>query len=103
MNSAELPEPIDFNWDSGNQTKSLIKHGITATEAEQAFFNFKHIIPDVVHSTNTEPRYVMYGQTNMGKVLFISFTLRQKFIRIISARPASKKERNLYETFKKTA
>jgi uncharacterized protein len=103
MDYPELPEPIDFEWDSGNQTKSLVKHEITTTEAEETFFNFKQVLPDYSHSTKIEPRFVMYGQTNAGKILFISLTIRRKRVRIISARPASKMERETYEKFKKTA
>lgn len=103
MNYPELPEPVDFDWDSGNQTKSLVKHGITTTEAEEAFFNFKQILPDQIHSTKTEPRFVMYGQTDAGKILFISLTMRRKRVRIISARPANKTERETYEKLKKAA
>lgn len=103
MHTPELPEPIDFEWDDGNQTKSLIKHDITAIETEQVFFNFKQILPDYIHSTTNEPRWVMYGRTNIGKILFISFTIRQELVRIISAHVANRKERNTYEeTFKKT-
>src|SRR5689334_4297706 len=103
MNDFELPEPLDFEWDTGNQTKSLTKHGITLIETEQTFFNYKWIVLDHIHSTKKEPRYAMYGQTDMGKILFISFTLRYKRVRVISARPANKKERNLYEETKKVA
>ncbi len=102
MTVIELPEPINFEWDLGNQTKSLVKHDITPVEAEQSFFNFKQVLPDYTHSTKLEPRYVLYGQTNNGKVLFASFTIRKGRVRIISVRPAKKKERNLYEKLKKT-
>ena len=96
MNGQELPEPIIFEWDSGNQTKSLKKHGISSQEAEDAFFRQKLVLLDQGHS-KTEARFVMYGQTDSGKILFISFTIRNKRVRIISARPADKKERNMYE------
>lgn len=103
MNNPELPEPITFDWDSGNQDKSLKKHGTTDQEAEEPFLRFKLVISDQRHS-KAEPRFGMYGQTNAGKILFIAFTLRNGQVRIISARPASKKERNTYEeAFKKTA
>ncbi len=91
-----------LEWDEGNQNKSLEKHGITALETEEAFFNFYVVFPDQRHSL-AEPRYGMYGKTNVDKLLFIVFTIRGRRARVISARPASKKERNTYEeTFKKT-
>ena len=103
MNDPQLPEPIVFEWDSGNQSKSLKKHEITNQEAEETFFAYKLVIPDQRHS-QTEPRFGLYGRTNSGKILFIAFTVRHRRVRIISARPADKKERRIYEkTFKKTA
>lgn len=96
MNSPELPEPISFQWDKGNQSKSLEKHGITNQEAEEAFFGEKLIAPDQRHS-GTEQRFGMLGKTSSGNILFIVFTLRKQHIRIISARKADKKEREIYE------
>ncbi len=99
----EIPEPIDFAWDAGNQNKSLKKHGITDQEAEETFSRDNLVIPDQRHS-KAEPRFGMYGQTNTGKILFIAFTTRSKRVRIISARLANKKERKTYEkAYKKTA
>lgn len=103
MNDLELPEPIIFEWDSGNQTKSLKKHGITNREAEAVFFHPKLVIPDQRHS-KIESRFGMYGQTDAGKILFIAFTIRSGRVRIISARLADKKERKIYaEEIKKVA
>src|SRR3989338_3237927 len=85
-----------FVWDNANEQKILSKHKISIQEAEQPFFNLYFTEPDIKHSQN-EKRFSLIGVTNLGKVLFIIFTVRNKKIRIISARPASKKERNLYE------
>lgn len=102
MNEPEIPEPITFEWDTGNQTKSLRKHGITNQEAEETFFNFKRVLPDQAHSEK-EQRFGMLGQTKQGRVLFIVFTVRGNKVRIISARAADKKERNFYEQASKKA
>jgi uncharacterized DUF497 family protein len=96
MEYPEIPEPITFDWDNGNQTKNLHKHGITTQDAEETFFAPKLVSPDQRHS-KTEPRFGMLGQTNAGAILFIAFTIRKKQVRIISARPANKQERELYE------
>ncbi len=103
MDALEISEPIDFEWDEGNQSKSLEKHGITSQETEETFSRDKLVIPDQRHS-KAELRFGMYGQTNTGKILFIAFTIRNKRVRIISARLANKKERKTYEqAFKKTS
>lgn len=99
----DLSQLEEFEWDKGNLTKSLQKHGVTQLEIEEAFFNLYVVFPDQRHS-KTEKRFAMYGQTNEGKILFIAFTIRNRRVRIISARPSDKKERNFYEeATKKTA
>ncbi len=96
----ELPEPLEFEWDSGNITKSFIKHGITNQEAEQAFVNLNLIQLDPKHS-GIEQRFNIIGTSNFGKIIFSAFVIRRNKIRIISSRITSQKERLAYEkTFK---
>lgn len=95
MSDPELPEPITFEWDRHNTTKIRLKHNITPQEAEQPFFNHRLIIFDERHSM-VEKRYQLLGISNTGRVMQIAFTIRNSKIRIISARSASKKERNFY-------
>ncbi len=87
---------LEFEWDKGNQSKSLEKHGITAEESEQVFFRPYVLKPDGSHSAK-ENRFNLIGKTDSGKILFMSFTVRNNKIRIISARRADKKERKIYE------
>ncbi len=100
MNDFHLLEPIDFDWDENNEQKILNKHNIGKLEAEQVFLNFNILVPDDDHSS-AELRYGLFGQTNNEKILFIAFTLRKQKVRIISARIAKKKEREVYEKIKK--
>jgi uncharacterized DUF497 family protein len=92
---------VGFEWDAANWRKSELKHGVAAGEAEEALFNNPNCQVDALHS-NDEQRYVALGETKEGRRLFISFTIRQNKIRIISARPMSRKERTLYEATKQT-
>ena len=40
-----LKKPFfQFQWDSGNESKSLQKHGISTTEAEEIFYD-KDLLP----------------------------------------------------------
>ena len=100
MNIYNFDKNLEFNWDEGNSTKSYSKHGIINSEAEECFFNFNIILPDEIHSQNEE-RYQVLGQTDGEKVLFIAFTIRDSEVRVISARPASQKEKKIYEQAKK--
>jgi len=86
-----------FEWDKGNKEKNLQKHCVTDEECEEIFFDIdKRILRDAIHSNN-EARYILIGQTKRKRLLFTVFTVRNKRIRIISARDLNKKERNLYE------
>jgi len=89
---------LDFDWDQWNTQKNEIKHGVAKLEAESAFYDDKLLIyDDIKHSTKKETRYICFGLSIRNRTLMIAFTLRAKKIRIISARPASKKERIIYE------
>lgn len=86
-----------FDWDAGNQDKNWILHQVSWIECEEVFFNLPLVFePDVAHSL-TENRFILLGQTNAGRYLFLVFTIRNGKIRVISARDMSKNERIEYE------
>jgi len=98
-------EPIErivrctgFQWDEGNLLKSWERHGVTAAECEQVFFNRPLIsVPDVKHSAR-EGRFYVLGHTDAGRFLFAVFTIRRRLIRVISARDMSRRERRIYQS-----
>ena len=96
----KLPSrPIVFDWDLGNQLKNWQKHEVDYTECEEVFLvNNKNIITffDEKHSIS-EQRWLALGITEKNRKLSIFFTIRNKKIRVISARDMSKKEKKLYE------
>jgi uncharacterized protein len=80
----------------GDSSKSWARHRIGQTEAEQIFVNRPVVvISDVAHS-GTEARYFSFGQTDGGRLLTVVFTVRSQLLRVISARPMSRKERRGY-------
>ncbi len=90
-------ELIGFDWDEGNQTKNWKKHRVSKGECEQLFFNKPLMLyKDIKHSL-VEKRNFVLGVTDAGRKLFISFTIRNRNIRVISAREMSKKEGKIYE------
>jgi uncharacterized DUF497 family protein len=92
--------PLDrisgFEWDNGNQQKN-VKHGVAPAEAEQVFLNEPLIVLDDMKHSDTEQRFHALGQTNEGRLLHITFTIRTSRIRVISARDMHRKERAIYE------
>jgi len=90
-------EITGFDWDYGNQQKNWPKHKVKNEEAEQVFFNKPLLIAKDTKHSNKEKRYFCLGHTNDNRKLFISFTVRVRKIRIISARDMNVKERKIYE------
>ena len=92
----DLSRVVGFDWDAGNARKNDA-HGVSQAEAEQVFFNFPLLVPDPVHS-HDELRYHALGQSDTGRVVHVTFALRQRetLIRVVSARSASRKERAIY-------
>ena len=86
-----------FDWDEGNRLKNWQKHRVETSECEQIFFRSKiNTYFDEIHSA-AEQRWLALGVTENGRKLSVFFTIRNKQIRIISARDMSKKEKMMYE------
>ena len=68
-------------------------------ESEQVFFNAPLLLLEDVKHSQMESRFHALGKTDEGRLLHITFTLRNdgKAIRVISARDMHKKERSIYE------
>ena len=95
---SRLPDPSQFEWDDGNRDKNWLKHQVSTTETEEVFFDTnKKLAKDIIHTTEQEKRFILLGETRLGRLLFIVFTIRENNIRVISARDVNNKERPLYE------
>ncbi len=94
------PEQVSgFDWDGGNARKNADKHDVSQSEAEQVFFNDPLLmVADQKHSRD-EVRIHALGQTDDGRRLHITFTLRNDGtkIQVISARDMNRKERSYYD------
>jgi len=90
---------VRFEWDGRKAKSNELKHGVTFEDAITAFDDpFALVAPDPGHSTPEERRQWLIGEADTGVVVVV-FTVRQpgNVHRIISARPASRKERTRYE------
>ena len=94
----DLSAIVGFEWDAGNERKND-KHGVSMAEAEQFFFNAPLLLLDDVRHSEVEIRIHALAQTDDGRLLHITLTLRRsgELIRVISARDMHKKERSFYE------
>ena len=91
-----LANCIGFEWDQGNIAKNWDKHDVSASECEQIFFNKPLIVKRDRKHSKLENRYYVLGKTNMNRLLFAVFTVRNEKIRIISARDMTVSEIERY-------
>jgi hypothetical protein len=86
-----------FDWDAGNARKND-KHGVSQAEAEQVFLNEPLLLAADAQHSGEELRIHALGRTDADRLLHITFTVRNsgRLIRVISARPMSRKEKGSY-------
>ena len=85
---------MQFEWDEDKAKLNLKKLGVRFETAARVFDDKDRIeFYDSAHSTE-EDRYNTIGMVD--NVLFVVYTERKNRIRLISARPANRKERSLY-------
>ncbi len=88
---------MKIEWDPKKAELNLRKHGVSFEEAATALGDpMAATGADPDHST-TEERYVTFGVSERLRLLVVAHTEEAETIRIISARPASRGERRLYE------
>jgi uncharacterized DUF497 family protein len=63
---------------------------------EQVFVNRPVIVTGDVGHSQAEARYFAFGRTDGGRWLTVVFTLRGRLLRVIPARPMSRREREGY-------
>ena len=86
-----------FEWDPEKAKDNFETHGISFDEASTAFGDtLSLVIYDPLHSEE-EDRFVLIGNSYRNRLLVIIHTEREDYVRLISARKASKKERKQYE------
>ena len=89
--------PLIFTWDFAKARVNQDKHGVTFEEAASVFGDPLSVtILDPAHS-NHENRFIIIGRSQAQRLLVVMHTERDDHIRIISARPATRRERRDYE------
>ncbi len=91
---------MHFDWDEDKNLANREKHGLTFEEAQELFLsnaNYLEIF-DEAHSDH-EDRFIAIGPIS-GGVIMVFFTERNEdIIRIISARPATKREQQMFQHY----
>ena len=89
---------MGFDWDEEKARSNLTKHDVSFDEATSVFDDPLFLtFADPAHSIQ-EQRFIMMGESARGRLLVISYTDRAGTTRLISARLATRKERQAYES-----
>ncbi|HCI6432838.1 BrnT family toxin [Klebsiella quasipneumoniae] len=92
--------PMEFEWDANKALSNLRKHGVRFEEAVLVFDDPRHLSRQE-RFENGEYRWQTIGLVHGILVILVAHSIRfesgTEVIRIISARKADRKERNLYE------
>lgn len=88
---------MDFEWDEDKARANEAKHGVSFPEAASVFADPLAVTFDDPRHSADEDRYLTIGLSAAGRVLIVSHTDRGTATRVISARVASRGEREGYE------
>ena len=88
---------MTFEWDGPKERGNIQKHGVDFHEASSCFTDpLKIEVYDEVHSI-VEDRFILFGISFKGRLLAVCHVERgYDRARIITARIATKKERDFY-------
>ncbi len=88
---------MKFEWEAHKAAANLRKHKVSFEETATVFEDDLSLTGrDPDHSVG-EHRFITFGLSSAKRVLLVAHTERGGKIRIISARPATRAERKIYE------
>lgn len=87
---------MKFEWDEDKNRQNIAKHGVSFDQAEQIFDGFTLDWVDDRFDYG-EVREISLGSINQTALIVVVHTDRSGICRIISARPALRKEKKHYE------
>lgn len=88
---------MNFEWDEAKAVKKFEKHDVSFKEAATVFGDpLSSTFNDPDHSIE-EHRFITIGISERGRLLILAHTDREDYVRIISAREVSRREKKFYE------
>lgn len=87
-----------FEWDDNKAESNALKHGITFEEAATVFADPYLLFTEDSQHSQGEGREWAIAEAENGSIVVVVFTMRGEQIRIISARKATKRECQRYES-----
>ncbi|MGL4511846.1 MAG: BrnT family toxin [Lacipirellulaceae bacterium] len=89
---------LSFEWDPAKATANLRKHRVTFDEASTVFEDEHALLIADPDPSDYEERFVLLGASRQSRLLVVCHCIRQSetYVRIISARKATPRERGVY-------
>ena len=88
---------MNVTWDEAKNLSNQKKHGVSFEEAETVFYDDDSVLFDDPDHSVGEERFLIIGVTDTEKLCIVSHCYRyEDVIRIISARKATKHEKQIY-------
>lgn len=87
---------VAYEWDAAKARRNLRKHGVDFADAVAVFEDECALTMRDPFSVDEE-RWISIGLDSLGRVLVVVYTWRGDKLRVISARPATPRERKQYE------
>ena len=87
---------LTFEWDPAKALENDRKHGVTFEEASTSFADISSLTNHDPEHSDPEDRYVLLGMSAPGRLLVVVHIERGDNIRLISARPANRREAAKY-------
>lgn len=84
----------DFEWDEAKAESNAEKHGVTFEEAATAVIDENAVF--LTDDSSAEDRFRVIGMSVRSRILLVVTVDRGQRDRIISARPATLAEENIY-------
>ena len=89
---------LRFKWETHKETQNRRKHGVSFAEAETVFSDEHALLVDDPDHSADEDRFALLGLSAKLRPLVVVHCYREQdaVIRIISARKATRRERDIY-------
>ena len=89
---------LRFEWDAHKEGKNRRKHGVSFAEAETVFSDEHALLVDDPDHSAQEDRFALLGLSARLRTLVVVHCYRAQaaVLRIISARKATRRERDIY-------
>ena len=87
---------MDYRWDPEKADLNNKKHGIDFADAVGVFED-EWVLTVKQEIVKSEQRFASIGTDFLDRIVVVVYTYRGDDIRLISAWPATKSERNVYE------